>query len=122
MNVIISKIDLKQMDEQVDIIKKSGMFSVNITYKKIKKPIPVFKNYILNLDLVCVRNYDGALYLNNLKEISYSIKKALSLPDNTTIILNHSYIGKENSISITLEVLMRDDYSRKLKIDEIVNE
>ena len=108
--------------EDVNIIKKSGLFNVNITYKKIGKPIPVFKNYTLNLDLVCVENYDGGLYLNNLKEISSCIKKALSLPNTATIILDQSYIGKENSITITLQVLVRDDYSRKLKIDEIVND
>jgi hypothetical protein len=108
--------------EENSVVEKSGLFKVCITFREKGGMVPIIKNYILNLKLLLIKEGHNSFYLNNLTDVKYKVKKALSLPEGSTILNQNSYIGTSDNLLISLEVITTNNFVRRLKTDEIINE
>lgn len=94
---------------------------VVINFRSISNKIPIYKKYRFDLDIITYIDLMGRLYIAETISLFDLIKEKLELK-NGTIQLQSSYIGTTDNVSICVELITNDNYIRKIKINNALNE
>ena len=103
------------------VVNIDGYCNINVTIRENGGMIPTLKTYFLKVKLICIKDESGCLYINELTDVKQKVTKALDLPVGTTILNKTSFIGREDNIKISLEVITNSHYIRRVKTDDIVD-